>query len=57
MYDPQRPDQLANEVNWQAEALQREMHDDRIAQAKMLSRVRRVWRRIMGRQDPPASPN
>jgi hypothetical protein len=56
MYVPDRPDQLANKVGWNAEELQREVHDDRLAQAKMLSRVRRILRRILARQTTSPSP-
>ena len=52
----ENPDEFVERNAWKAEGAQREVHDDRLAQTKMLSRVRLALRRILGRQNPPAQP-
>ncbi len=49
------PDQYGDAARFQAEDLQRAMQRDQIAETKKLTRVRQIVRRLLGRQNPPAS--
>jgi hypothetical protein len=50
------PDQFADEAKLHAEELQRARQGARRAKTGKLARVRLIVRRVLGRQDPPASP-
>jgi hypothetical protein len=50
------PDQYGDAARLHAGDLQREMQRDQVAKTKKLTRVRLIVRRILGRQNPPASP-
>jgi hypothetical protein len=50
------PDQFADEAKLHAEDLQRARRASQRTKAKKPSRVRLIVRRVLGRQDPPASP-
>jgi hypothetical protein len=53
---PSTPDEYANAAKFHAADLQRAMQRDQVAKTRMLTRVRRVLRRVLGRENPPASP-
>ncbi len=53
---PVAPDQGVDAAKFHAEDLKRAMQRDECAEAKMLTRVRLILRRVLGRQNPPASP-
>jgi hypothetical protein len=65
MFGPQppshTPDELADEVRYRAREMQRAaqgahaLEPDRFERRPARSRVRLILRRILGRQDPPAS--
>lgn len=50
------PDQYRDEAKLHAADLQRAMQRDQVAKTKMLTRLRLIVRRVLGRQNPPASP-
>jgi hypothetical protein len=50
------PDQNVDAAKFHAGEIQRAMQRDEHAQTKMLTRVRLVLRRVLGLQNPPASP-
>lgn len=50
------PDEHADAAKFHAEDLQRAMQRDQAAKTRKLTRVRRILRRVLGREDPPASP-
>jgi hypothetical protein len=50
------PDQGVDAAKFHDEDIQRAMQRDELAQTKMLTRVRLILRRVLGRQNPPASP-
>jgi hypothetical protein len=50
------PDQGVDAAKFHAQDIQRAMQRDERAEAKMLTWVRLILRRVMGRQNPPASP-
>lgn len=50
------PDQGADAARFHAKEIQASVQRDERAQAEMLSWVRRIVRRILGRQAPPESP-
>jgi hypothetical protein len=49
------PDQFADEAKLHAEELQLARQGARRGKTKMLDRARRIARRVLGRQSPPAS--
>ena len=50
------PDQGAEAAKYHAQDIQRAVQRDERAETKMLAWVRLILRRVMGRQNPPASP-
>jgi hypothetical protein len=50
------PDQYGDAAKFHAEDLQRAMQRDQLAKTKRLTRVWLIVRRVLGRQNPPASP-
>ena len=50
------PDQNVDAAKFHAEEIQRAMQRDECPQTKMLTRVRLLLRRVLGRQNPTASP-
>ncbi len=50
------PDQIADETKYHLQDIHRTLQRDERIQAEMLARIRLIWRRILGRQNPPASP-
>ena len=50
------PDQNVDAAKFHAEEIRRAMQRDECAETKMLTRVRLILRRVLGRQNPPASP-
>jgi hypothetical protein len=50
------PDQYTDAAKLNAKDLQRAMQRDQLATTRMLSRVRLIVRRVMGRKNPPVSP-
>ena len=58
MLTPDAPDPFGDLARFHAQDLQRAAQRDQLAETnktKMLTRVRRIVRRVLGRQDPPAS--
>jgi hypothetical protein len=53
---PGTPDEYVDAAKFHAEDLQRAMQRDQVAKTRMLTRVRRILRRVLGREVPPASP-
>ena len=51
-YPPSGPRQIADEAKFHTQDLDRALQRDQRAQAEMLSRVRRIMRRILGRPSP-----
>ncbi|GEM_PF-3911403 len=50
------PDSNVDAAKFDAGEIQRAMQRDECAQTKMLTRVRLILRRVLGRQNPPGSP-
>jgi hypothetical protein len=50
------PDQYGDAAKFHAEDLQRAMQRDQRPKTKKLSRVRLIVQRVLGRQNPSASP-
>ena len=50
------PDQNVNAAKFHAEEIRRGVQRDECAPTKRLTRVRLILRRVLGRQNPPASP-
>ncbi len=50
------PDQNVDAAKFHAEEIRRGMQRDECAETKMLTRVRLLLRRVLGRQNPTASP-
>jgi hypothetical protein len=50
------PDQYVDAAKVHAADLQRAMQRRELAKTRKLARVRRIVRRLLGRQNPPASP-
>jgi hypothetical protein len=50
------PDQYGDEAKLHAADLQRAMQRAQLAKGKKLTRLRLIVRRVLGRQNPPASP-
>jgi hypothetical protein len=50
------PDQNVDAAKFHAEEIQRAMQRGECPQTKMLTRVRLLLRRVLGRQNPTASP-
>ena len=50
------PDEYTAAAKFHAQDLQRAMQRDQVAKTRMLARVRRIVRRVLGRENPSASP-
>ncbi len=50
------PDSNVDAAKFHAEEIQRAAQRNQHAETKMLTRVRLILRRVLGRQNPPASP-
>ncbi len=50
------PDQGVDAAKFHTEEIRRAAQRDERAETKMLTRVRLILRRVLGRQNPPASP-
>ncbi len=50
------PDQQVDANKFHNQEIRRALQRDEGDQAKMLTRVRLILRRVLGRQNPPASP-
>jgi len=50
------PDEYTDAAKFHAQDLQRAMQRDQVAKTRMLARVRRIVRRVLGRENPSASP-
>jgi hypothetical protein len=53
---PSSGEQNSDLTRFRTQEVQRELQRNQLAQAKILSRVRLILRRVLGRQVPPASP-
>ena len=49
------PDQYGDTAKFTAEELQRALQRDQLAETKMLTRIRLIVRRVLGRKNPPTS--
>ena len=49
-------DQLVDANKFHDEDIRRALQRDECDQAKMVTRIRLILRRVLGRQNPPASP-